>query len=196
MLQLGLTGGIGSGKSTVAKLFEALGIPVYDADQGAKRLMEENPEVRLAIQQLLGQNAYLEDGHLNRPWIAEQVFQEPKKLKELEAIVHPAVHRDANAWHHQQDAPYTLREAALLYESGGAKLVDAVIVVTAPEEVRVQRVMERDGVTREQVLARMRNQWPQQEKDELADFLIINDGSHLLIPQVWNIHQQILQPIQ
>ncbi len=189
MWKIGITGGIGSGKSTVCQVFEWLGIPVYYADVRAKWLMQYDAELRQAIMQLLGQDAYLPDGSLNRPYIAGVVFRDADTLQRLNQLVHPAVHRDAEQWCLAQHAPYTLREAALLYESGGYRLMDKMIVVTAPEELRIQRVMARDGASREAVLARMAQQWPEAQKAALADYLIRNDGQALLLPQVLALHQ-------
>ena len=194
MLKIGLTGGIGSGKSTVARIFEVLGIPVYYADDRAKQLMVSDPDLIAGIKGLFGSKAYLPDGTLNRALIAERAFSEPSLLKKLEALVHPAVFTDGDRWHDaHQDVPYTIKEAALLFESGGYKKLDKVIVVTAPEEMRIQRVVHRDGTTREAVLARIRQQMPQEEKVRLADFVIVNDGNHSLIQQVGHIHRQLLQ---
>lgn len=194
-LRVGITGGIGSGKTTVCRIFEALGVPVYDADYWAKWLIVHDPEVRTAIVGLFGAEAYLPDGAYNRPFVAAIVFENPEKLAALNAAVHPAVERHSRAWHEQQARagyPYTLKEAALMVESGSHRFLDALIVVTAPEEIRIRRVMERDGISEETVRARLRNQMPEAEKEALADFLIVNDGKHLLIPQVWVVHRSLL----
>ena len=194
-LRVGITGGIGSGKTTVCRIFEALGVPVYDADYWAKWLIVHDPEVRTAIVGLFGAEAYLPDGAYNRPFVAAIVFENPEKLAALNAAVHPAVERHSRAWHEQQARagyPYTLKEAALMVESGSHRFLDALIVVTAPEEIRIRRVMERDGISEATVRARLRNQMPEAEKEALADFLIVNDGKHLLIPQVWVVHRSLL----
>ncbi|MBK9335657.1 MAG: dephospho-CoA kinase [Lewinellaceae bacterium] len=194
-LRVGITGGIGSGKTTVCRIFEALGIPVYDADYWARWVIANDPEVRAAIVALLGPEAYLPDGTYHRAFVAGIVFNTPEKLAALNAVVHPAVERHSRAWHDQQvrnGPPYTLKEAALLVESGSHLFLDALIVVTAPEEIRVRRVQARDHVSAEAVHARIRNQMPEAEKAALADHLIINDGQHLLIPQVWAVHQKLL----
>ncbi|MBK7407651.1 MAG: dephospho-CoA kinase [Saprospirales bacterium] len=193
MLKVGLTGGIGSGKTTVAQLFEVLGIPVYYADDRAKRLMVEDPALIEGIKSLFGPESYQADGALHRAFIARQAFSEPSLLKQLEALVHPAVFADGNRWHEAQSgAPYTLKEAALLFESGGYKELDKVITVSAPLELRIARVIRRDQTTREAVEARIRQQMTDEEKMRLADFVIFNDGAHSLIEQVWSIHQQLL----
>jgi len=194
-LRVGITGGIGSGKTTVCRIFEALGVPVYDADYWAKWLIANDPEVRAAMIALFGPEAYLSDGTYNRAFVAALVFSDAEKLAALNAAVHPAVERHSRAWHErhaQAGHPYTLKEAALLVESGSHRFLDALIVVTAPEEIRVRRVVQRDGVPEAAVQARMRNQMPEDEKTVLADFLIVNDGQHLLIPQVWAVHRKLV----
>lgn len=195
MLKVGLTGGIGSGKSTVARIFETIGIPVYYADDRAKRLMVEDPALIAGIKALFGEEAYLDDGTLNRAFIGQLAFSEPALLKKLEGLVHPAVFEDGNRWHKaQQNVPYTLKEAALLIESGNFKTLDKLITVTAPLELRIERVMLRDQVTRESVEARIRQQMPEEEKVRLSDYVIYNDGAHRLINQVWEIHQKLIAP--
>ena len=194
-LRVGITGGIGSGKTTVCRIFEALGVPVYDADHWAKWLIANDPDVRAALIALFGSEAYLPDGTYNRTLVAALVFSDAEKLAALNAAVHPAVERHSRAWHErhaQAGHPYTLKEAALLVESGSHRFLDALIVVTAPEAIRVRRVVQRDGVPEAAVQARMRNQMPESEKAALADFLIVNDGQHLLIPQVWAVHQKLM----
>lgn len=193
MWKVGLTGGIGSGKSTVARIFETMGIPVYYADDRAKQLMVEDPALVEGIKLLFGPEAYQADGALHRAYIAKRAFGEPSLLKQLEALVHPAVFADGNRWHTAQTGtPYTLKEAALLFESGGYKELDKVITVSAPTDLRISRVMRRDQTTREAVEARIRQQMPDEEKVQLADFVILNDGAHSLVEQVWAIHQQLL----
>lgn len=184
-LKIGITGGIGSGKSTVARIFSILGIPVYDADSRAKWLMIHDSVLVQGVQALFGEQAYLDDGSLNRGHIAQLAFSDADILKQLNALVHPAVHRDYEAWHaSQKNVPYTLKEAALLFESGGAKAMDGVIEVFANQKIRIQRVMKRDGATRKQVLSRIQNQMPEREKRKLADFVIVNNGQSSLIQQI------------
>lgn len=186
---------MGSGKSTVCRIFAALGIPVYDADSRAKWLVQQDVDLKNGIVEIFGAAAYLPDGQYNRPWIAQTAFSQPEKLAALNALVHPAVEGDSSEWHQEQaeqGVPYTLREAALLIESGNHRLLDALIVVTAPEALRLQRVMQRDGLREEQVLARLSNQFPEAEKVRLADFVVVNDGEQLLVPQVLAIHRQLL----
>lgn len=192
MLKVGITGGIGSGKTTVCRVFEWLGIPVYYADDRAKWLMTHDTALRQGITELFGTEAYLPDGSLNRAHIAGRAFQDSGVLKKLNNLVHPAVHRDGEGWHQAQNAPYTLREAALLYESGGYRLLDKMIVVTAPEELRIQRVTARDGTARAAVEARIAQQWPEEEKVALADYIIRNDGETALLPQILEVHRRLL----
>ncbi|MFM8451154.1 MAG: dephospho-CoA kinase [Haliscomenobacter sp.] len=192
MMHVGITGGIGTGKTTVCQIFELLGIPVYYADTRAKWLMEHQADLTRSIRLLLGAEAYTADGHLNRAYIAGQVFGNPEKLAALNALTHPAVAQDALRWQQSQhQVPYTLREAALLFESGSYQTLDKIIVVSAPEALRIQRVMARDHCDRQSVLDRMARQMPQEEKEKRADFIIHNDGISQLIPQVLAIHRQL-----
>ncbi|MCB0521637.1 MAG: dephospho-CoA kinase [Saprospiraceae bacterium] len=192
-LKIGITGGIGSGKTTVSKIFEILGIPVYYADNRAKSIMEQEGEVKNRINRLFGKEAYFQNGGLNRKYIAGVVFQDKTKLEKLNAIVHPAVIKDGEAWFAEQHGtPYCLKEAALLIESGSYKTLDALIVVTAPQPLRIERVMKRDGLKKTDVIARLKSQGPEEEKLRLADFVIQNDGSQSLIKQVLETHQQIV----
>jgi len=191
-LKIGITGGIGSGKTTVCRIFEALGIPVYYADERAKWLMAHCAELRASITAAFGAAAYTDEGHLNRAYLADVVFNDSQQLNRLNALVHPAVGKDAAFWHaQQQDVPYTLKEAALLFESGSYQQLDRVITVFAPRELRLQRVMRRDGVSSEQVQARMARQLPEEEKINRADYVIYNDGRASLVRQVWAIHQTL-----
>lgn len=195
MIKAGITGGIGSGKTTVCKVFETLGVPIYYADDRAKYLMLHNAELKAALIARFGEAIY-KDGQLDRPYLAQQVFNNPKALQDLNGLVHPAVVRDSEEWQQQHSsAPYTLKEAALLYEAGSYKQLDKIIVVTAPMETRIQRVMDRDGVSRQQVMDRIKNQMPEEEKVSLADFVIHNDGQRSLIDQVMSIHQQLSAPL-
>ena len=170
---VGITGGIGSGKTTIARFFhEEFGIPVYYADQEAKNLMHTQELVR-PITVLLGERAY-KDGNLDRAYVASKVFEDTDLLNKLNGIVHPAVGKHFIDWAEKQNAPYVLKEAAILFENGNASDCDAVILVTAPEDMRIQRVLERDHTTVEDVRARMNKQWSDSEKIPLADFVIEN----------------------
>lgn len=193
MLHVGITGGIGSGKTTACKIFETLGVPVYYADARAKWLMENDGELQSAIIRLFGSEAYTNSGKLNRGWIASKVLSDPTLLDKLNAIVHPAVALDGLEWQAAQgEAPYTLKEAALLYESGSYRLLDKIIVVTAPLEVRIARVMERDKASRETVQGWISKQMPEEEKASRADYIIQNDGAHALLPQVMDVHLDLV----
>ena len=172
---IGLTGGIGSGKSRVVALFSTLGVPCYIADVEAKRLMNNQLEVKAAIVNLFGEQAYV-DGDLNRSYLSQIVFANPEKLKALNAIVHPAVAKDFSVWVEQQKTPFVIKEVAILFETGGYKNVDKTVLITAPETIRIERVMLRDGVTAEEVKARMRNQWTDAQREPLADFVIDNSN--------------------
>lgn len=189
MKKIGITGGIGSGKTTVCKIFESLRIPVYYADDRAKALMIENKDLVNGIKNLLGDEAYFEDGSLNRQHIANLVFKDKNKLEQLNSLVHPVVAKDGILWQQAQSlVPYTLKEAALLIESGSYLALDYLITVWAPKETRIKRVMERDGTSREEVEARIDKQMSEFEKLKLAQFVIINDGKKSLVQQVHKLH--------
>ena len=186
---LGITGGIGSGKTTACNIFEKLGYKVFSADFEAKQVMVSDPELVQNIKQLLGEEAYTDEGTLNRKWIGQQVFFDKPKLNALNALVHPATHRAFSRWIDRllelgYAKDFALYEAAILLEAGGKDRVDYVMTVYAPQSVRIRRVMDRDKRTEEAVRARMANQWPDAKKIALADYTLFNDGEHLLIPQV------------
>ncbi len=193
-LRAGITGGIGSGKSTVCQIFQGLGVPIYYADIRAKWLMQYDEDLKKGIIGIFGPSAYTSEGQYDRPWVAQIAFSQPEKLAALNALVHPAVERDSRAWHEEQamhGAAYTIKEAALMIESGSHLKLDVLLVVTAPEALRLERVMERDGLSAAQVQARIDSQLPETEKVRLADYVINNDGEHLLLPQVMEIHRQL-----
>ena len=189
MKVIGITGGIGSGKTTTCQIFEQLGTPVYYADVRAKQLMAQDP-LKSKIIQAFGERAYV-NGQLDRSYLAKEVFHSKERLSVLNGLVHPAVADDFDEWLEEHEkAPYVLKEAAILFESGAYHAVDYTVLVIAPEEVRINRVMERDGTTHDEVMQRMNNQWTQERKAKLADHIINNDGNHLLIPQVLELHQK------
>lgn len=192
MLKVGLTGGIGSGKSTVAKIFQTLGIPVFDADAVAKSIMHTNTSVKAGVIEAFGEAAY-RDGELNRKFIADIVFKDPFQLEILNSIVHPATMQAAEEWFQQQEAPYVIKEAALLFEAGSAAGLDLIIGVTAPQHVRIHRVMQRDSVGRQEVLTRMGRQIEDTIKMRLCDVVIKNDGVQALLPQVLALHEDLLK---
>ncbi|SIO22109.1 dephospho-CoA kinase [Algoriphagus halophilus] len=189
-LLIGLTGGIGSGKSTVARIFQILGIPTYFADDRAKWLMANEPDLIQGIQSTFGEEAYLEDGSVNRVFLAKEVFSDPEKVKKINALVHPAVSKDFASWASKQKSPYVLKEAALIFETGSFKDLDYVINVSSPLKVRVARVLMRDTHrSEEQVNQIIDQQIPDETKNEMADFIIKNVDNKLLIPQVLKIHE-------
>lgn len=194
MLKIGITGGIGSGKTTICRIFETLGIPVFYADTVAKQIMVTDEILVSGVKEAFGAESYTAAGTLNNKHIAGIVFNNALQLAKLNELVHPAVFRAFDNWVNQVPAtvPYILKEAALLFESGSYKMCDHNILVIAPEETRLHRVMERDGVTEEQVRARMDKQLPDQEKIKLADHIIYNNETDSLIIQVTRLHQLFL----
>lgn len=191
MLKIGLTGGIGSGKSTAAQIFELLDIPVYYADLEAKRLMNEDAALISGIKKIFGEQAY-SNYSLDRKYISAIVFSDPAKLELLNAIVHPATKGDAERWMLSQTSPYAIHEAALIFEAKVNDRLDYVIGVSSPEELRIQRAMNRDKVDREEVIKRMERQLNEETKMSKCDFILINDEQQLLIPQVLELHQKLI----
>lgn len=190
MLSIGLTGGIGSGKSVVSKIFAGLGVPVLDADALAKKIMQEDSDVKASIIKSFGDEAY-QNNTLNRAYLANIVFNDPFQLQVLNTIVHPATIAAGIEWAKKQNAPYTIKEAALFFESGSAEGMDKMIGVYAPDSIRINRVMQRDGLSRDEVIGRMGNQIIQSLKMKLCDYVVINDEQTLLIPQILSIHQEL-----
>lgn len=192
MMVIGLTGGMGSGKTTVAGFFKDLGVPVYIADLEARRLMNEAPEVRDKITALFGDKAY-SNNILDRKYISSQVFMDKQRLEALNGIVHPAVRQDFIHWKKNQQAPYVLYEAAILFEQGGDRNCDYVILVTADRETRIARIKKRDQATLEDIEARMTHQWSDEKKLLLADFVIKNEDLNLTAQKVKEIHEKLLE---
>jgi dephospho-CoA kinase len=191
---VGITGGIGSGKSTVARIFSILGIPIYFADDRAKWLMSNDGTLKKQIQDHFGQESYSEGGELNRAFLASQVFSDEEKVKTINGLVHPAVKLDFENWANTQNSAYVLKEAALLFETGSYKDLDKVINVSSPIRIRISRVLMRDPHRSEkQVNDIIDKQLPDGEKNKLADFVIKNTDNKMLIPQVLEIHGQLLQ---
>lgn len=190
MLKVGLTGGIGSGKSTVAKIFEVLGTPVYYADDAAKRLMNEDEELKAAIIRHFGKESYTSN-QLNRSYLASVVFNNEEKLTLLNSLTHPATILDANEWILKQSSPYIIKEAALLFESRANEYLDYVIGVYAPAPLRIRRTMERDHITEEEVVKRINRQMNEDEKMKRCDFIITNDEQQMVIPQVLAVHEKL-----
>jgi dephospho-CoA kinase len=194
MKQIGLTGGLGAGKSLVARVFKAIGIPVYDSDLAARRLMEEDSHLKRELTALFGADVFDAGGRLERKKIAAKVFENEELLASLNAIVHPAVKEDYSAWVNKQDdsCVYVIREAAIMLETGLYRDLDSIILVDAPEELRIERVMKRDGRSREEIQAILSRQWVAEKKREFASFVINNDGKDLILPVIINIHQQLI----
>jgi dephospho-CoA kinase len=192
MLRIGITGGIGSGKSTVAGIFSVLGIPVYNSDDASKRLMTEDEDLKKSIIESFGTASYV-NGILDRKYLAAQVFNDPKKIELLDSFVHPVTINDARKWMERQKSVYVIKEAALTFESGANKFLDYVIGVESPTELRIERAMKRDDVTRKQVEARMKLQMDEDEKMKRCDFIIVNDEQQMLIPQVLLLHEKFLK---
>ncbi len=192
MLKIGLTGGIGSGKTTVAQIFTVLSVPVYYADEAAKELMNNSEDLKEQIIQAFGYQSYKE-GKLDRAYIANIVFADEKKLDLLNSIVHPATIQDGEDWMKKQKTPYAIKEAAIIFEARLENNFDYIIGVTAPEALRLQRVVERDRSSEEKVLERMHQQMDEKEKMERCDFVIVNDGVQAVLPQVLAIHESLLK---
>ena len=194
MLNVGITGGIGSGKTTVCRFFEFLDIPVYYADKRAKELMVEDVDLIQRIKSVFGEESYFNNGDLNKNFLAEKVFHNEDKLKMLNSLVHPAVWKDSGRWMQTHaDVEYTLYEAAVLFESGSYKMFDKTITVYAPEALRINRVIQRDNVSSEDVKARIGNQMDEERKIELADYVIYNDLAHSLVSQVLKLHGELIR---
>ena len=192
MLRVGLTGGIGSGKTTVSKIFELLGVPVYYADEAARRIMNEDTALKAAIQKQFGTEAY-KNGALDRSFLASKVFNNTSQLEILNALVHPVTIMDSVIWMSRQQTPYAIKEAALIFESGSAAGLDYIIGIYAPVEVRIKRTMQRNSSTYAEVASRIDNQLDESIKMRLCDFVLNNDEQQLLIPQVIALHKELLK---
>lgn len=192
MLKIGVTGGIGSGKTTVCRIFKALKIPIYSADDRAKSLMTENASLRTSISSLFGEKAYI-NNTLNRAYIASSVFNDKELLYKLNSVVHPIVELDFETWVKAQKSPYLIKEAAVLIESGVFKLMDKILLVEAPHNLKLNRVILRDGVESEEVLLRMSTQMSDKEKRKYADIVICNDEKTSLLQQILSLHHSFLK---
>lgn len=193
MLKIGVTGGMGSGKTTVCKVFEILGIPVFYADAVAKSIMYTDQVLRQDIIKSFGEKSYSERGDLNRSYLSAIVFNSKTELEKLNALVHPAVFRAFDLWVESQEAvPYVVKEAALLFESDSYKMCDQTVLVKSPLEIRIERIKLRDGITREEIESRMNRQFSDEVKEKLADHILINDERQLLIPQILDLHSYFL----
>ncbi len=194
MIKVGITGNIGSGKTTVSRVFEILGVPVFYADTEARNVMVEDAVLMAGIKDTFGNDAYFTDGSLNRKYIAGIVFNDAALLAELNALVHPATFRAFDNWLAKisPGTPYILKEAALLFESDSYKMCDETLLISAPWDLRLKRVMQRDGVTEQEVESREAKQMPEPAKAKLAGYSLKNDDTVLVIPQVLALHQQFL----
>lgn len=190
-LKVGITGGIGSGKSTVCHMFKLLGAPVFEADVVAKQLLQTHPQIRKGLIHLFGEDIYLDDGTVDRKKLADIIFNNDVQLAKMNALVHPVVRNEFHEWVKQQNTPYVIHEAAILFESGFYKLMDFTILVSAPEEERIQRVVKRDGVSEQQVRERLAKQWTDAEKRKLADKEIVNDNNNPVLPEIIQIDKTL-----
>jgi dephospho-CoA kinase len=191
VFKLGVTGGIGSGKTSVCRVFNVLGIPVFSADQEAREIMENEDGIIRRINIITGKNLY-SDGSLNRKELATLIFNNNVLLEKVNALVHPVVIDHFNKWEKEQSSPYVIMEAAILFESGAFRYLDKIATIIAPQEERVQRVVKRSGLTKEQVLERMRNQIVDDERIKLSDYVINNSENDMIIPSILKIHELIL----
>lgn len=188
---IGITGGIGSGKSTVCEVFKLLGAPVFEADRVAGQLINTNSEIRKMLIELYGDEIYNTDNRINREKLAGIIFNNDTELDKVNKVIHPVVRNEYLNWVKQQKTKYVIHEAAILIESGFYKMMDYTILVSAPEEMRIERVIRRNGLTRENVISRMAKQWPDSEKRKFATIELVNDNKNLLIPQIIEIDNKI-----
>ena len=191
MLRIGLTGGIGSGKTTIARIFETLGIPVYYADDAAKKLMNTNADLKKYILKHFGEDSY-KNNELDRKYLAAIVFNNKEKLELLNSLTHPVTLRDSDNWMNRQTSPYSIKEAALLFESGAEEQLDYVIGVYAPQHIRIKRVMDRDGISAAEVMKRISRQIEEERKMKRCDFVITNNEQQFVIPQVLELHEKFI----
>lgn len=196
MLKVGLTGNIGSGKSTVAELFKKLGVPVFHADTEAKLILDDLSIIKLLVEKIGGHILDPISGKIDRKVFASVIFNDASFLKYVNGLIHAQVREKWEKWLENQKFPMGIEEAAILFESGHADAFDKIILVTAPEDLRIERVMQRDKVSREKVIERINNQWPEEQKVALADFIIYNDGTHELWPQIQDVFETLMQEAQ
>ena len=191
MLKVAITGGIGSGKSLVCQVFKTLGIPIFDADAVSNQLVEHDAALKTAIIELFGKEAY-KNNIYNRKYIASIVFSQAEMLQALNALVHPKAIEAAKQWFEKQQSPYAIKEAAILFESNSEKDIDIIIGVTAPEQIRIERVMQRTGYSKEEVIKRMQQQMPDEEKMAKCNYVIQNNDTDAILPQILQIHKQLI----
>ena len=190
-LKIGITGGIGSGKSIICSIFKLLGVPVFEADMVAKQLLQTHPKIRKGLIHLFGEGIYLDDDTVDRKKLAAIIFNNDVQLSKMNELVHPVVRSEFHEWVKQQNTPYVIHEAAILFESGFYKLMNFTILVSAPEEERIQRVVKRDGVSEKQVRERLAKQWSDAEKRKLADKEIVNDNNNPVLPEIIQIDKRL-----
>lgn len=191
MIKVGITGGIGSGKTTICHFFELLDIPVFTADTEAKKLMVNSPYIKNKLISILGKDIYFEDQSLDRKKIAKLIFNSPNLLSKINALIHPAVHEEFEKWYVKQNSPYVLFEAAILFECGLYNKMDINILITATEENRINRVISRDNISKEEVKNKIAKQWKEEKKEGYADYIIRNDNRELLIPKLLNLDKKL-----
>ena len=191
MLKVAITGGIGSGKSLVCQVFKTLGIPIFDADAVSNQLVEHDATLKNSIIELFGKEAY-KNNIYNRKYIASIVFSQAEMLQALNALIHPKAIEAAKQWFEKQQSPYAIKEAAILFESNSEKDIDIIIGVTAPEQIRIERVMQRTGYSKEEVIKRMQQQMPDEEKMAKCNYVIQNNNTDAILPQILQIHQQLI----
>lgn len=190
-LKIGITGGIGSGKSVICRVFKLLGAPVFEADHWAKKLVNTHPKIKNRLIDWYGPDIYSPNGTIDRKKLAAIIFTNSTEMQKVNGLIHPAVRQEFMTWAEEQDYPYVIHEAAILFESGFYKMMDYTILVTAPEDLRMERVIKRDGSTIETVKERIRKQWDDGKKRELASLEIKNDNQNLIIPQIIKIDKQL-----
>ena len=192
MLKVAITGGIGAGKTVVCRVFEKLGVPVFHADVVAKELLNSNFDIKKNLIELFGDDIYQKNETIHRKKLAEIIFNNHIALQKVNRIIHPVVFDEFNQWAEMQQTPYVLQEAAIIFENGHADRFDKIITVTAPVEMKIERCMKRDEISRELVLERMKNQIPDEEKAKHSDFVIVNDDREMILPQILKIHHSLI----
>lgn len=190
-IKVGITGGIGSGKSTVCKIFKLLGVPVFEADIVAKQLQHANQKIKQGLIRLFGEDIYTHEGIVDRKKLADIIFNNDLMLSEVNELIHPVVHEEFENWLKKQNSIYIIQEAAILFESGFYKTMDFTILISASEEQRIDRVMKRDGMNREIIIQRMKKQWNEEKKQKLASFVIHNDNTNLVVPEIIKINKNL-----
>ncbi|MFA9390480.1 MAG: dephospho-CoA kinase [Prolixibacteraceae bacterium] len=192
MLKVAITGGIGSGKSVVCRVFEKLGIPVFDADEVAKQLINNNKTIKEKLSELFGSDVYHKNGGIRRKYFAEIIFNDKIALAKVNELIHPAVFSEFNRWAEIQNSPYVIQESAIIFENGHSDRFDKIITVSAPLQLKIERCMLRDGISKEKVLERMKNQLSDAIKVKQSDYVIVNDNKEMILPQIVDIHNRLI----